>query len=110
MLQPRALGLGFVERTLLPSGYPSSVPSEYIQFRLWMVLQDLTTFFRGILALQKVLEGFGVGRADVATSVEALRWSARDGVGHFGLLLFTSMCSTNFGSNVKKWRLFADLT
>lgn len=75
-----------------------------------MVLQDLTTFFRGILALQKVLEGFGVGRADVATSVEALRWIARDGVGHFGLLLFTSLCSTNFGSNVKRWRLFADLT
>lgn len=53
----------------LPSGYPQSVAPEYLTFQLWNVLQDLSTYLRGILATQAILEGVGVGKAG-----ESVKW------------------------------------
>jgi hypothetical protein len=36
----------------LPSGYPNSVAPEYLTFQGWNVVQDLSTYLRGILATQ----------------------------------------------------------
>jgi hypothetical protein len=47
----------------LPAGYPSSVSPEYLAFQGWNVLQDLSTYLRGILATKAILEGVGVGKA-----------------------------------------------
>jgi hypothetical protein len=36
----------------LPAGYPQSVAPEYLKFQAWNVVQDLSTYLRGILATQ----------------------------------------------------------
>ena len=95
--------------TFLPAGYPSSVPEEYIRFQLWNILQDLTSNLRSILSTQKILEGMGVGRVGVTSLVATMQWIARDGASMIGGLVFTSLASSTFGNNVKKWRFFADL-
>lgn len=51
--------------TFLPVGYPDSVPPEYLQFQIWNTIQDLCSYLRGIMSTRAVLEGLGVGKADV---------------------------------------------
>ena len=100
--------LDFLKVTFLPSGYPNSVPPEYLEFQTWNLVQDLCSYLRGIMSTKAVLEGLGVGRSDI-TSVEAtLLWILRDGASMIGGLLFTAFSSAYFGQNAKSWRLFAD--
>ncbi|CAM9975352.1 unnamed protein product, partial [Discosporangium mesarthrocarpum] len=94
--------------TFLPVGYPDTVSPEYLRFQCWNIVQDLSTYLRGVLATQAVLEGMGVGRAGSSSLAATLQWMARDGASMLGGLLFTSLASGNFGVNVKSWRLFAD--
>lgn len=97
------------QQTLLPVGYPRTVPAEYATFQIWNVIQDLSSYLRGILATKAVLEGMGVGRLGVTATQAAVQWIFRDGASMIGGLLFTSFTSYNFGQNVKLWRLFADI-
>ena len=92
----------------LPSGYPESVPPEYTQFQIWNLIQDLCSYLRGIMATRAILEGLGVGRADMTSVQATLNWVIRDGASMFGGLVFTAFSSANFGQNSKSWRLFAD--
>lgn len=72
-------------------------------------IQDLSTQLRSVLATQRVLEGVGVGR-EGATALSALmNFLVRDGCGMAATLLFTSAASANFRTDIKRWRLFADL-
>jgi Vitamin B6 photo-protection and homoeostasis len=72
-------------------------------------IQDTSTQLRSVLATQRVLEGVGVGR-EGATALSALmNYLVRDGCGMAATLLFTSAASTRFRTDVKRWRLFADL-
>ncbi len=89
--------------TFLPSGYPKSVPQEYLDFQVWNVLQDLTSSLRYILATQKMLEGMGVGRAGVTSIIATMQWMARDGAAMVGSLVFTAVAGASIGLNVKKW-------
>ncbi|CAM9767718.1 unnamed protein product, partial [Choristocarpus tenellus] len=95
--------------TFLPVGYPHSVSPEYLRFQGWNIAQDLTTYLRGVLATQAVLEGMGVGRAGSTSLAATIQWLARDGSSMVGSLLFTSLASGDFGVNLKSWRLFADV-
>lgn len=105
----RPSALKFLQQTFLPSGYPHSVPAEYIIFQSWNLLQDLCSYLRGIMATKAILIGMGVGRADVTAIQATIHWILRDGASLVGGLLFTSLNSYNFGQNVKLWRLFADM-
>ncbi len=50
-----------------------------------------------------------MGRAD-ATALSALyNFMLRDGCGMLATLVFTAVASSNFGTNIKQWRLFADI-
>jgi len=98
-----------VLRTIfLPVGYPLSVRPEYLRYQQWNVVQDLSTYLRGILATQAILEGVGVGRAGATPLAATIQWITRDGASMMSGLVFTSLLSTNFGVNAKSWRLFAD--
>lgn len=92
----------------LPVGFPSSVAPEYLRYQQWNVVQDLSTYLRGILATQAILEGVGVGREGATPLAATLQWITRDGASMMSGLVFTSFLSTNFGVNAKSWRLFAD--
>lgn len=58
-VRPRAV----LRRTFLPSGFPRSVPVEYLPYQRYHVIQDLATQLRATLATQRVLAGLGVGVA-----------------------------------------------
>ena len=98
-----------VRSTFLPSGYPSRTPPGYLRYCVFSWIQDTSTQLRSVLATQRVLEGVGVGR-EGATALSALmNYLVRDGCGMGATLLFTSAASTRFRTDVKRWRLFADL-
>ena len=50
----------------------------------------------------------GVGKAGATPLAATLQWMTRDGASMISGLVFTSLMSTNFGINIKAWRLFAD--
>lgn len=61
------------------------------------------------MATQRVLEGVGVGR-EGATALSALmNFIVRDGCGMAATLLFTYFAASRFNSDVKRWRLLADV-
>ena len=98
-----------IRSTFLPSGYPNRTPPGYLKFSMFSWIQDLSTQLRSVLATQRVLEGVGVGR-EGATALSALmNYLVRDGCGMIATLLFTSVASSRFRTDVKRWRLFADL-
>ncbi len=98
----------FLQTVFLPVGFPGSVAPEYLRYQQWNVVQDLSTYLRGILATQAILEGVGVGREGATPLAATLQWITRDGASMMSGLVFTTLSSRNFGVNAKSWRLFAD--
>ncbi len=97
------------KNTFLPIGFPDKTPHGYLSFSIWSWIQDLSTQLRAILATQRVLEGVGVGREGATALSASINFIVRDGCGMASTLLFTASASDKFKSNVKKWRLFADI-
>lgn len=106
---PRSSLFSSLRAVFLPSGFPHSTPPGYLAFASFNALQDLSTQLRGVLATQRILEGLGVGRADATASSAIINFLVRDGCGMVATLLFTAVASSNFASDVKRWRLLADI-
>lgn len=98
-----------VKKTFLPDGFPNKTPPGYLSYSIWSWVQDLSTQLRAILATQKVLEGLGVGREGATALSASINFIVRDGCGMASNLIFTATSSDKFKSDVKKWRLFADI-
>lgn len=98
-----------LKSTFLPNGFPSKTPHGYLEFSIWSWIQDFSTQLRAILATQRVLEGVGVGREGATALSASINFIVRDGCGMASTLMFTALTSNKFRSNVKKWRLFADI-
>eukprot|EP01083_Nonionella_stella_P004558 13201_1 len=93
---------------LLPEGYPDSVTKDYLQFQIYDTLQAVCSYLRGILATQAILVGVGVGDAEASATSAALQWVVRDLFAMLGSVIFAWHSASSFGSDVKRWRLFAD--
>lgn len=68
MLSLRNLGthlVGLLSSTFLPTGYPHTVPPDYLKFQTWYLLQDMCSYFRAIMSTKALLQGLGVGRAEM---------------------------------------------
>ena len=98
-----------MKKTFLPDGFPNKTPPGYLSYSIWSWVQDLSTQLRAILATQKVLEGLGVGREGATALSASINFIVRDGCGMASNLIFTATSSDKFKSDVKKWRLFADI-
>jgi Vitamin B6 photo-protection and homoeostasis len=98
-----------LQSTFLPAGYPLKLPPKYLQYCVWSWIQDLSTQLRGVLATQRILEGVGVGRADATALSALLNFIVRDGCGMLASLLFTAAAASRFQTDVKRWRLLADV-
>lgn len=92
----------------LPVGWPGSVAPEYLRFQTFNIVQDLSTYLRGILATKAILEGMGVGRDDTTPIAATIMWIMRDGASMMSGLFFTTLMSSDFSRNAKSWRLFGD--
>jgi Vitamin B6 photo-protection and homoeostasis len=98
-----------IRSTFLPSGYPSKTPPGYLQYSMWSWIQDVSTQLRSVLATQRILEGVGVGRQGATALSALMNFLTRDGCGMIATLLFTSVAASRFRSDVKRWRLVADI-
>jgi hypothetical protein len=95
--------------TFLPSGFPTKTPDGYLRYAVWGWVQDLSTQLRGVLATQRILEGVGVGKQGATALSALLNFLVRDGCGMLASLTFTTIAAPSFRSDVKRWRLFADI-
>ena len=95
--------------TFLPLGFPKKTPTGYLAFSIWSMVQDLSTQLRSIIATQRIFEGIGVGRQDATALSATINFLVRDGCGMASTLMFTALSSNKFRSDVKRWRLFADI-
>jgi hypothetical protein len=98
-----------IKTTFLPSGYPQRTPKGYLSYSMWSWIQDLSTQLRAVLATQRVLEGVGVGKEGATALSASLNFIIRDGCGMISTLVFTALASSRFRSDVKKWRILADV-
>jgi hypothetical protein len=98
-----------IRSTFLPSGWPTRTPPFYLRYSVWSWVQDLSTQLRSVLATQRVLEGVGVGREGATALSALLNYLVRDGCGMLATLLFTAAASSKFRTDIKRWRLFADI-
>lgn len=98
-----------LQKTFLPTGWPNKTPVGYIQYSAWSWVQDTTTQLRSVLATQRILQGIGVGQQDATTLSALLNFILRDGCGMFATLVFTAVSASKFRTDVKRWRLFADI-
>jgi hypothetical protein len=95
--------------TFLPSGYPAKTPPGYLKYSVWSWIQDISTQLRSVLATQRVLEGVGVGREGASALSALMNFLVRDGCGMVATLIFTSTSASRFRSDIKRWRIFADI-
>lgn len=98
-----------LKNTFLPVGYPHTVREGYMKYQIFDLIQGLCSYLRGQLAIQRMLQGFGVGDVTASAFSGAMGWIVRDGASMLGSLVFSASCATNFGTNVRQWRLFADV-
>ncbi|GAB5370158.1 hypothetical protein AAMO2058_001467900 [Amorphochlora amoebiformis] len=101
--------LPMVKDLFLPKGYPNSVTPDYIAYQSWDTIQALCSYLRGVLATRAWFQGIGVGSAKASASAATYNWILKDGCGMIGSLFFASVFGRKFDSNVKSWRLFADM-
>jgi len=98
-----------LHETFLPSGYPSSVSSDYASYQFWDSLQAGASSLNGVLATRAMLHAVGVGNAHVLPTTAALNWIMKDGVGMLSRIVFGWAKGTDLDNNCKFWRLFADV-
>ena len=96
-------------KTFLPSGFPDTVKSEYLEYQIYDSIQALCSYLRGILCTHALLISAGVGSENASALAAAITWVTRDGVGMISSIIFSTLFSISFGIYVKEWRLFADV-
>ena len=99
----------FLRRLLLPVGYPESVRPEYFRYQVWDSVQGVCSYVRGVMTTRSVLQGAGVGSATSSATAAALVWVLKDGLGMVGSLGFAYLFADAFETNIKEWRLLADV-
>jgi len=105
----KLISQSIIQNTFLPNNYPTKIPPNYLKYVFFSSLQDLSTQLRSVLATQRILEGMGVGSAEATPLSASLNFIVRDGIGMITSLIFTYITSNKFKSDVKRWRIFADL-
>lgn len=99
----------FFQNLFLPAGYPDSVSTDYIAYQKWDTVQAFCSTISGTLTTHAILKGVGVG-SDVANPLSAtVTWVLKDGMGHFGRILFAWWKGTELDMDSKKWRIRADI-
>lgn len=115
----------FFRRLFVPTG---RVSPEYGRFQLADSIQATCSYLRGILSVHATLTGAGIGAAAAAAAATSdgtasstagaaaiaalaavITLVLKDGCGMIGSLLFSYLFSHRFDSELRFWRLFADI-
>lgn len=99
--------LAALTRLFLPRG---ELPPDYLAFQALDSLQALCSYLRGVLTLNATLTGLGVGRGAESSALAAtLALLLKDASSHVTSLTFSFFAAMRLDSEVRAWRLFADV-
>eukprot|EP00736_Rhodelphis_marinus_P000171 Rmarinus@m.5638 len=101
--------LSVLKSVYLPTGYPTAVTDDYIEYQVFDTLQGLCSYLRGIISTRAILQGVGVGDATKDATAAVLQYIIRDSSGMVGGLLLAAWKGSSFDANAKSWRLLADV-
>ena len=94
-------------RLFLPRG---ELPPDYLAFQALDSLQALCSYLRGVLTLNATLTGLGVGKGAESSALAAtLALLLKDASSHVASLTFSFFAAMRLDSEVRAWRLFADV-
>lgn len=107
-----------VKTTFLPKDYPNSVHANYANFSGWNFMQSALGSMTGVISTQCLLYGLGMtsvasstgGTGAIVTTLAmstTLNWILKDGIGHFGGIIFVALASGRFDLEPKKFRFLA---
>lgn len=99
----------FFTSVFLPQGYPTSVSDDYASYQFYDTIQAFCSRITGTITTKAILKSVGVGDPTATPLAAATTWIFKDGTGMFGSIIFAWWKGTDFDSNCKKWRLFADI-
>ena len=80
-----------------------------MEYQVCDLIQGLSSYLRSQLAIERTLQGLGVGSAERSAASGAVAWILRDGASLAGGLIFSSLAAHDFGRHTRQWRLFADV-
>ena len=95
-------------RLFLPRG---QLPVDYLTFQALDSAQALCSYLRGVLAMHATLEGLGLNGSSSSSGALAatLVLLLKEGASHIASLAFAFVAASRLDSEVRAWRLFADI-
>lgn len=101
--------LSLFSEVFLPTGYPSSVKSDYINYQIYDSLQAFFSSIASLFANRAVLSAVGVGD-ESATSTSALFMKiVQETIGRLGTIIFAWKFGSYLEPECKKYRFLADI-
>ncbi|KAI5069933.1 hypothetical protein GOP47_0014276 [Adiantum capillus-veneris] len=95
----------------LPTDFPESVSSDYLQYMLLQFPTNITGWTCSTLVTSSLLKAVGLeawaGTTVAATA--AIKWVSKDGLGAFGRLFVGGRFGRVFDDDPKQWRMYAEL-
>ncbi len=98
--------LALLRRLFLPRG---ALPLDYAPFQLLDSLQGLCSYLRGGIAMHATLTGLGLGSASASALSATLALMLKEGASHLASLAFAYAVASSLDSEVRFWRLAADV-
>ncbi|KAL2013795.1 hypothetical protein VTN00DRAFT_1320 [Thermoascus crustaceus] len=105
----RSSSLTSLLNVFLPAGYPHSVSSDYLEYRIYDTLQAFLSAIAGLLSSRAVLQGVGVGDATASLTSALLLQILQDSSGRIATVLFAHRIGTAIEPECKTYRLAADV-
>lgn len=96
-------------QAFIPTGYPESVTSDYLNYQTWDSLQAIFSTLTSLIATKSLLRAYGVGDSQASSLSATITWVLRDGIAMVSNIVYTYYLSDKFCENIKSWRFMADI-
>lgn len=93
----------------LPTGYPHSVKSDYLDYQIYDSFQAFSSSIASLFANRAVLSAVGVGDESASSTSALFMKIIQDTVGRLGTILFAWRLGSTLEPECKKYRYMADL-
>ena len=93
----------------LPQRFDTSVTPNYFDYTKWQFAASVTGTMASVLATQALLTAVGVTAEAAAPIAVLINWIMKDVLGQLGAAVYSSLISTQFDHDPRRWRLYSNL-
>ncbi|ODQ67756.1 DUF647-domain-containing protein [Nadsonia fulvescens var. elongata DSM 6958] len=93
----------------LPTGFPDSVQSDYLDYQIYDSVQAFSSSIAGLLANRCVLVAMGVGNSTETSTSALFLKILQETVGRLGTIMFAWRLGSTLEPECKKFRFVADI-